>query len=57
MRHIFKCVNCNNYTMKEICECGNKSLLSRHMKYSPDDKFGSYRRKAKLNEYLKRGLL
>ncbi|MDP3765436.1 MAG: nucleolar RNA-binding Nop10p family protein [Nanoarchaeota archaeon] len=57
MRHIFKCNNCNKYTMKETCDCGNKTLLSRPLKYSPYDKFSSYRRRAKLDEYSNRGLL
>ena len=57
MKHIFKCNNCNKYTMKEVCECGNQTLSPRPMKYSPDDKFVSYRRKAKFHEYKVRGLL
>jgi|TARA_Y100000310_G_scaffold240719_1_gene244602 rRNA maturation protein Nop10 len=43
--------------MKEVCDCGNKTLLTRPLKFTPDDKFGSYRRKAKIDEYSKRGLL
>ena len=57
MRHIFKCNNCNKYTMKEICDCGNKTLLSRPLKYSPDGKLEAYRRKAKTGQYASRGLL
>lgn len=57
MRHIFKCTNCNKYTMKEICDCGNKTITPRPLKYAPNDKLGQYRRKAKLDEYAKRGLL
>ena len=43
--------------MKEICECGNRTLLPKPMKYSPDDRLASYRRRAKLEEYAKRGLI
>lgn len=43
--------------MREICVCGNKALLSIPLKYSPDDKFGSYRRKAKIQEYIGKGFL
>lgn len=43
--------------MKEICDCGNKALPAKPMKYSVDDKFASYRRKAKAEEYAKRGLI
>ena len=57
MRHIFKCVNCSRYTMKEVCSCGNKTLLAKPLKYSHDDKLGIYRRKAKMDEYKKRGLI
>jgi len=57
MRKIFKCSNCNKYTMKEICDCGNKAIIPRSLKYSPNDRFSSYRRKAKLHEYAGRGLL
>ncbi len=57
MKRIFKCTKCNKYTMKETCDCGNKTLLSRPLKYTPNDKFAVYRRKAKLGEYARRGLL
>lgn len=57
MKHVLKCIKCNKYTMKEVCDCGSKTLLSRPLKYSPDDKFVSYRRKAKLKEYSERGLI
>jgi len=43
--------------MKEVCECGSQTLVPKPMKYRPDDKFGSYRRKAKFDEYAKRELL
>jgi len=57
MKHIYKCSKCNNYTMKEICKCGNKTIIPKPLKYSPDDRLGAYRRKIKLNEYMNRGLL
>ncbi len=57
MRHILKCSDCGKYTMKETCECGNKAIISRPMKYSLHDRFEYYRRKVKINEYLGRGLL
>lgn len=57
MKHILKCYKCGRYTMKEICSCGNKAFVAKPLKYSPDDKFGSYKRKAKLNEYAERGLI
>lgn len=57
MRHILKCAKCGKYSMKEACGCGNRASAARPLKYSPDDKFSSYRRKAKLNDYAERGLL
>lgn len=57
MRQIFKCNGCNKYTMKEVCGCGNKTMAPRPLKYSPDNRLSSYRRKAKLNEYAQRGLI
>ena len=57
MRHIHKCGNCGKYTMKEICDCGSKTLVAKPLKYSQDDKFQPYRRNAKLQDYKIRGLL
>lgn len=57
MRQIFKCNKCSKYTMKDTCDCGNKAAVPRPLKYSPNDRFISYRRKAKLHEYAERGLL
>lgn len=50
-------MKCKKYTMKEICDCGNSALIAKPLKYSVDDKLASYRRMAKHEEYLKRGLL
>ncbi len=44
--HLFKCGQCHNYTMKEQC-CGGATLIPRPPKYSPEDKYGAYRRTAK----------
>lgn len=57
MKRIFKCDNCHKYTMKEACDCGNKTSSPKPMKYSQGDRLGSYRRKAKLQEYAARGLI
>ena len=57
MKHIFKCITCGKYTMKEKCSCGGKTLLSKPLKYTPDDRLAAYRRKAKNEEYMRRGLL
>ena len=54
---ILKCGKCHAYTMKETCTCGGKAITSKPPKYSPEDKYGSYRRTAKNEEFSKRGLL
>lgn len=47
MKHILKCENCKTYTMKEQCSCGGKAATVKPAKYSPEDKYADYRRKAK----------
>ena len=47
MKHIMKCVN-RHYTMKEACpECSQEAREAKPAKYSPEDKYGKYRRIAK----------
>jgi len=57
MKHLYKCASCGKYTMKEICACGNKTMLSKGIKYTPGDKFASYKRQAKMEEYKIRGVI
>jgi len=58
MEHIFKCSRCGEYTMNEVCpKCGSKALNPKPQKYSPEDKYADYRRKAKKEELVKKGLL
>ncbi|MFH0867828.1 MAG: RNA-protein complex protein Nop10 [Candidatus Woesearchaeota archaeon] len=57
MRNILKCETCGKYTMKDVCVCNGKSLTPKPAKFSIDDKYGSYRRKAKLDIFKNRGLL
>lgn len=33
--------------MKEHCDCGEKTVSCKPPKYSPEDKYAEYRRKAK----------
>lgn len=47
MVSILKCENCNSYGMSEKCSCGGKRVFCKPPKYSPEDKYASYRRKAK----------
>lgn len=47
-RSILKCVSCNNYSLRETCpSCGGKCVFPKPPKYSPEDKYAKYRRKAK----------
>jgi H/ACA ribonucleoprotein complex subunit 3 len=46
-----KCPACKNYTFKETCpKCGKKSMNPEPPKYSPENKYGKYRRMFKLNK-------
>jgi len=43
MTEIFQCEKCKKYTLEQFCECGGKTLSPRPAKFSPEDKYGSYR--------------
>ncbi|MBD3405804.1 MAG: RNA-protein complex protein Nop10 [Candidatus Lokiarchaeota archaeon] len=49
MNQLHKCVKCSTYTLedKECPKCGGKVGDPTPPKYSPEDKYGKYRRKAK----------
>jgi len=48
MQHIMKCPKCAKYTLSDKCpKCGVATVKPRPAKFPVDDKFGSYRRKAK----------
>ncbi len=57
MKHILKCSKCGNYTLNDSCECGGEAFLAKPPKYSPEDKYGHYRRKVKKEDTIKEGLL
>ncbi len=58
MKHIMFCSDCMKYTMNEKCPfCNKKTVLPKPPKYSPNDKYESYRRKAKEEELREKGLL
>ena len=45
---IRKCVACKQYTFKGDCpKCNNKTVNPNPPKYSPEDKYGIWRRKLK----------
>ncbi len=58
MRHILKCTKCGEYTLQDKCpKCGDVVVAPIPAKYSPEDPYGPYRRKAKKEQLEKEGLL
>ncbi|HJX04911.1 MAG TPA: RNA-protein complex protein Nop10 [Thermoplasmata archaeon] len=43
-----KCPSCTQYTLRETCpKCGGTTLMPIPAKYSPEDRYGEYRRRLK----------
>jgi H/ACA ribonucleoprotein complex subunit 3 len=43
-----KCSSCREYTLKEPCpKCGGSTFMTMPAKYSPEDRYGEYRRRLK----------
>ena len=57
MNEILKCKECNKYTISKQCICGGKAVSPQPPKYSPQDKYAKYRRKAKESERKAKGLI
>ncbi len=55
MRQILHC-ECGEYVMT-VCKCGKEAVNVVPPKYSPDDKYSSYRRQAKEPQRKERGVL
>lgn len=47
MTEILKCTACASYGLSEACPCGGQRITVLPPKYSPEDKYASYRRKYK----------
>ncbi|TXT56721.1 MAG: Ribosome biogenesis protein Nop10 [Candidatus Thorarchaeota archaeon] len=49
MTQLYKCIECNKYTLdeKQCPACGGEVRNPNPPKYSPEDKYGKYRRDAK----------
>ncbi|RLE84342.1 MAG: RNA-protein complex protein Nop10 [Thermoprotei archaeon] len=46
---IRKCPSCKRYTLMEVCpKCGERTRSPHPPKFSPEDRYGEYRRKMKL---------
>jgi H/ACA ribonucleoprotein complex subunit 3 len=51
MMKIKQCPSCKTYTMQKNCpKCQAATNIAKPPKYSPEDRYGSYRRKAKDEE-------
>ncbi|MCL2333263.1 MAG: RNA-protein complex protein Nop10 [Candidatus Methanoplasma sp.] len=51
-----RCTACKRYTMKDKCpSCGSMTTDPAPIKYSPEDRYGEYRRKAITEEYGENG--
>ncbi len=46
MKELKKCPECNSYTLQDT-HCNTKTKSVYPPKYSPEDKYGKYRREAK----------
>ena len=58
MDHIMHCPNCRTYTLKEQCgTCSSKTVMPKPVKYSPEDHYAAYRRKAKEEQLRAKGWL
>ncbi|MBU1975679.1 MAG: RNA-protein complex protein Nop10 [Nanoarchaeota archaeon] len=44
---ILKCPKCGSYGLSAGCKCGTTRISPKPQKYSPEDKYGKYRRKYK----------
>ncbi|MGB9636349.1 MAG: RNA-protein complex protein Nop10 [Thermoplasmata archaeon] len=46
--HIKKCKNCGEYTLKALCpRCSAPTCSPHPFRFSPEDRFGKYRRALK----------
>lgn len=57
MEHILKCVKCSKYSMKGQCICGGIAVQVRPPKFSPEDAYAVYRRKAKFQVLKEKGMI
>lgn len=51
MVHILRCESCGSYGLEDVCSCGSKRIKVAPAKFSPEDKYAEYRRKAKEGLY------
>jgi len=57
-KSILKCASCGIYTMKGVCPaCGKEAKNPKPPKFSIEDKYADYRRKAKADIFAREGLI
>ncbi|UCD13870.1 MAG: RNA-protein complex protein Nop10 [Thermoplasmatales archaeon] len=48
MSEILYCRKCKSYTLDEMCnKCKEKTVVKKPARFSPQDRYGEYRRKLK----------
>ncbi|MBS7382318.1 MAG: RNA-protein complex protein Nop10 [Candidatus Methanomethylophilaceae archaeon] len=53
-----RCPKCGRYSMKEKClDCSADTVTAHPPRYSPDDRYGKYRRESIIEEYGENGKL
>lgn len=57
MKHILKCAKCGAYSIKKVCSCGGACIIVKPAKFSIEDRYAAYRRKAKEYELREKGLI
>ena len=57
MKRMLRCTACSRYALKSRCGCGGAALSPRPAKFSPEDAYGGYRRRAKREFFIRRGLI
>lgn len=51
MRYLMrKCQGCGTYTLNQTCKCGGETMVPQPPRYSPQDRYGTYRRKLKITK-------
>ncbi len=45
--HLLRCPRCGSYGLHPSCPCGGTRVSPKPAKWSPEDKYGAYRRKYK----------
>jgi H/ACA ribonucleoprotein complex subunit 3 len=46
---LMKCASCKSYTLRATCpNCSSPTVMAMPAKYSPEDRYGEYRRRLKM---------